>query len=50
LIHGAIYDHESPAALTLALVDDLAAKRVEIDMIRFSGPAFATTGERPGRA
>jgi hypothetical protein len=32
--------------LTLALVDDLAAKRVEIDMIRFSGPAFATVDNR----
>jgi hypothetical protein len=40
LIHGAFYRRENPALLIAALLDDLSRERVEIDMIKFSGPAF----------
>src|SRR6266850_3693436 len=40
LIHGAVFTRDDPAALIGALLDDLARARVEIDMIKFSGPAF----------
>src|SRR5258706_963751 len=40
LIHGAFFLHQSPADLIASLLDDLSRERVEIDMIKFSGPAF----------
>ncbi len=46
LIHGALYLNHDPAALLVALLDNLTAERVEIDMIKFSGPRFAGVDNR----
>ena len=40
LIYGAFFLHDSPLDLVASLMDDLSRERVEIDMIKFSGPAF----------
>ena len=40
LCHAAFYHHAAPHTLIAALIDDLARDRVEVDMIKFSGPAF----------
>ena len=39
-IHGTFYRRKDPADLIAALLDELSRERVEIDMIKFSGPAF----------
>ena len=46
LIHAAFYQHSDPEALIGTLLDGLNSQRVEVDMIKFSGPAFPawTTG------
>src|SRR5512135_367965 len=46
LIHGAFYLHQAPEALIRSLLDDLTWERVEVDMIRFAGPAFARVDNR----
>jgi hypothetical protein len=46
LIHGAFYWHHDPEALIRSLLDDLTWERVEVDMIRFAGPAFARVDNR----
>jgi hypothetical protein len=46
LIHGTFYLHQHPAALIRSLLDQLTWERVEVDMIRFSGPAFARVDNR----
>ena len=46
LIHGAFYSYRAPEALILSLLDELTWERVEVDMIRFSGPAFAGVDDR----
>src|SRR5688572_28840541 len=46
LIHGAFYQHREPAKLIRALLDNLTWERVEVDLIRFSGPAFAGADNR----
>jgi hypothetical protein len=46
LIHGAYFLTENPEALVEALVDDLAPGRIEVDMIRFTGPDFADVDDR----
>ena len=46
LIHGALYHHADPAALLDALLDNLTPDRVEVDMIKFTGPAFANVDNR----
>lgn len=46
LIHGAFYLHRDPEALIGALLDNLTWERVEVDMIRFHGPAFAQVDNR----
>jgi len=40
LIHGAYHRHAEPAALIGALMDELSRERVDVDMIKLSGPAF----------
>ena len=40
LIHGAFYLQKDVGGLIAALTGRLVAQRVEIDMIKFSGPAF----------
>ena len=46
LLHGAFYARETPEALLRSLLDDLTTARVEIDTIRFGGPAFSTIDNR----
>ncbi|MEP6847376.1 MAG: TonB-dependent receptor [Acidobacteriota bacterium] len=46
LIYGAFYLSSSPLKLIGSLVDGLRPERVEIDMIRFSGPRFAGVDNR----
>lgn len=40
LIHGAFYSTQEPAQLIGELMDGLTRQRIEVDMIKFSGPAF----------
>ena len=46
LLHGAFYLHREPEALIRSLLDNLTWERVEVDMIRFAGPAFARVDNR----
>jgi hypothetical protein len=46
LIHGAFYRHRQPDMLIRSLLDNLTWERVEVDMIHFSGPAFAEVDNR----
>jgi hypothetical protein len=46
LMHGAFYSYRAPEALILSLLDNLTWERVEVDMIRFAGPAFAGVDDR----
>lgn len=46
LIYGALYHHNDPVLLLETLVDGLYTELVEIDMIDFSGPAFAGVDNR----
>src|SRR5436309_4632741 len=46
LIFGTFYTHREPEALIRSLLDNLTWERVEVDMIRFGGPAFAGVDDR----
>jgi len=46
LIHAAFYQHIEPARLIGSLLDGLTSQRVEVDMIKFSGPAFTGVDNR----
>ena len=46
LIYSAFYLHLNPYTLIGSLMDGLTSERVEVDMIRFSGPAFAQLDNR----
>jgi hypothetical protein len=46
LIYGSFYLHQNPEALIRSLLDNLTWERVEVDMIRFGGPAFAGLDNR----
>jgi hypothetical protein len=46
LIYGAFFLTDNPEAIIVSLVDDLAPGRIEIDMIRFTGPDFAEVDDR----
>jgi hypothetical protein len=46
LIHAALYEPGGSVALLRQLLDDLSAERIEIDLIEFSGPAFAQVDNR----
>lgn len=46
LIYGAFRHYRDPDKLIGTLLDDLSAKRIEVDMIRFSGPDFAGVDNR----
>jgi hypothetical protein len=46
LIYSALYLHQSPEVLIGSLMDELTSERVEVDMIRFSGPDFAKLDNR----
>ncbi|MCX6368431.1 MAG: TonB-dependent receptor, partial [Armatimonadetes bacterium] len=40
LIHGALLHFDNPDLILSALLDSLTAERIEVDMVKFSGPAF----------
>lgn len=46
LIYGAFYCRREPTALVGSLMDELSRERVEIDMIKLSGPAFSGVDNR----
>jgi hypothetical protein len=46
LVHGAVHAHADPSVLIGSLMDGLSRDRVEIDLIKFSGPAFAQVDNR----
>jgi hypothetical protein len=46
LIHGAFYCECEPKVVIGSLMDGLSRSRIEVDMIRFSGPAFAKVDNR----
>ena len=46
LIYGAAFNHQDPRRLIGSLLDDLKPGRIEVDMIRFSGPAFPDVDNR----
>lgn len=46
LIYGACYLHQDPEALVTGLGDHLTRARVEVNMVDFSGPAFAGADTR----
>ncbi|HUO30298.1 MAG TPA: hypothetical protein VMU80_13840 [Bryobacteraceae bacterium] len=46
LIYGAFYYADDPQHLIGSLMDDLSRRRIEVDMIKFSGPAFAKVDNR----
>jgi hypothetical protein len=45
LLYGAFY-HEEPERLISSLQENLTSGRIEVDMIKFSGPAFAKIDNR----
>ena len=46
LIYGAFYHYNAPETLIGSLMDELTRLRVEVDMIRFSGPTFEKVDNR----
>ncbi|MFN8628103.1 MAG: TonB-dependent receptor [Candidatus Binatia bacterium] len=46
LLYGAAYHSAEPATLLASLMDNLTRDRLEIDMIKFTGPAFAGIDNR----
>ena len=46
LIHGAFFRRDDPAELIASLMDELSRERIEIDMIKLSGPAFQNVDNR----
>jgi len=46
LVHGTFYSHRQPDVLIRSLLDNLTWERVEVDMIRFAGPAFVGVDNR----
>jgi hypothetical protein len=46
LVHAALYRCREPEEVIASLLDNLSTSRVEVDMIKFSGPAFAAVDNR----
>src|ERR671916_264915 len=46
LIHAALYSHADPRAVLNSLMDGLSRRRIEVDMIKFSGPLFRGVDNR----
>ena len=46
LVHAALYLHGEPPALLDALLDNLTTERVEVDMVKLTGPAFKGVDNR----
>ncbi len=45
-IYGAFYYRTSPDRFIRSLVDNLSTERIEVDMLKFTGPAFAQVDNR----
>ena len=46
LIYGAFYRRKDPADLIASLMDELSRERIDVDMIKLSGPAFPGVDNR----
>jgi len=46
LIYGAFYYRDAPKKLVESLLDGLSSDRIEVDMLKFSGPAFPSVDNR----
>ncbi|GAB1487767.1 hypothetical protein MASR2M8_02080 [Opitutaceae bacterium] len=46
LIYGAFYYLDDPARIVESLIDNISADRIEIDMLKFTGPAFKDVDNR----
>ncbi len=46
LVHGALFQHTDPSSIIASLLDGVTSERGEVDMIEFSGPAFAGVDNR----
>src|SRR5471030_2756132 len=46
VIYGAFHYHADPRKFIESLLDNLTADRIEVDMLKFSGPAFAGVDNR----
>ena len=46
LAYGAFYLREQPEELIASLMDELTRERIEIDLVRFSGPCFSSIDNR----
>ncbi|HUA37736.1 MAG TPA: hypothetical protein VMA35_04965 [Candidatus Sulfopaludibacter sp.] len=46
LVHGAFFHHHEPPQLIGRLMDNLSRDRIEVDMIKFSGPCFTGVDNR----
>jgi hypothetical protein len=46
LIYGAFYYREDPSKLIQSLLDNVTHDRIEVDMLKFSGPAFRHVDNR----
>lgn len=46
LIYGAFYYRDEPEKFICSLVDNLGTDRIEVDMLKFSGPAFLQVDNR----
>jgi hypothetical protein len=47
LLHAALYSHAEPRAILNSLMDGLSRRRIEVDMIKFSGPLFRGAVDKP---
>lgn len=46
LVHGAFFHADQPETLIERLLDHLSTERIEVDVVEFSGPAFAGVDNR----
>lgn len=46
LVHGALFLHDRPEELITSLMDGLTSERLEVNMIKFSGPDFEKVDNR----
>jgi hypothetical protein len=46
LIYGAAYYHDDPRRLVASLLDNLSSDRIEVDMLKLTGPAFQNVDNR----
>ncbi len=46
VIYGAFHYHDDPRKFIESLLDNLGADRIEVDMLKFTGPAFAGVDNR----